>query len=76
MEMTRLQTFTFRVSDDERELIEAIADKLDRNPSDAMRVILRQVGASLGLASNSNGAARIKVEKINVKFETVDELPY
>jgi|WetSurSiteA1Bulk_404760.scaffolds.fasta_scaffold92779_2 hypothetical protein len=40
--MNRWDSFTFRVSQDERQLIAALAEKLQRTQSDAVRFVLRE----------------------------------
>ena len=40
--MPRWDTFTFRVSKDDRKLIENLAEKLQRSQSDAIRFVIRQ----------------------------------
>ncbi|MCB8944541.1 MAG: ribbon-helix-helix protein, CopG family [Ardenticatenaceae bacterium] len=47
--MTRLGTFTFRVDDDEKQLIAALAARLQRNQSDTMRLLLRESAQALGV---------------------------
>lgn len=59
--MARWQTFTFRVSNSELELIDLIAKKLDRSRSDAMRLIVRQTAAAMGLTSVNGAIMNIEV---------------
>lgn len=40
--MPRLDTFTFRISPEESQLLDRLAEHLERSKSDAMRFILRQ----------------------------------
>jgi hypothetical protein len=49
-------------------MIEAIAKRLDKTQSDAMRTMIREFGMALGITP---GKAVIRV-----KVETVGELPY
>jgi len=58
----------FRVSDEEKAVMKAIAQRMDRTESDAMRVMIKEFAAALGLSS---GKATIRV-----KVETIGELPY
>ncbi len=47
--MLRTSTFQLRVSDEERRVFKAVADRLQRDESDAVRVIVRQVAEQLGV---------------------------
>jgi hypothetical protein len=47
--MFRKDTFGFRVSDEERGLIKAVADRLQRDESDTIRMIVRNVAQELGV---------------------------
>ena len=58
----------FRVSKEEKNVIKAIAQRLDRNESDAMRLMLSEFAKALDIEP---GQAAIRV-----KVETVGELPY
>lgn len=69
--MTRLDTFTFRVNDEERRLIELIAQKLERNSSDTMRLIVRQTAAAMGLIPDNDGIVSVEVKR--ARFEVVEE---
>jgi uncharacterized protein (DUF1778 family) len=66
--MSKEKTINFRVSSDERAMIEAIAKRLGKTQSDAMRTMIREFGMALGITP---GKAVIRV-----KVETVEELPY
>ena len=46
--MRRLDTFTFKCSEEERRMIDALARKLERTPSDAIRVTLRRAAVDAG----------------------------
>jgi hypothetical protein len=46
--MRRLDTFTFKCSDEERRMIAALAKRLDRSQSDAVRVVLRKAAVEAG----------------------------
>jgi len=48
--MIRIDNFTLRVSTDERQLIAAVAQRLDRNESDTVRHLLREKARELGIA--------------------------
>lgn len=47
--MNRDDTFTFRTNAIERELITAVAQRLERNQGDAMRYLLREKARELGV---------------------------
>jgi hypothetical protein len=47
--MRRADTFTLRVSERERQVLEALAQRLERTQSDAMRFLLRQEAKRLDL---------------------------
>ena len=47
--MRRVDTFGFRVSGEERSMITAIAQRLERPEGDAVRLIVREVARELGL---------------------------
>ena len=51
--MTRLDTFTFRVDDEERKMIIGLSNKLQRSQSDAVRWILREAFKQLEESVNS-----------------------
>ena len=40
--MRRLDTFTFKVSGDERRMIEELSRRLERSQSDAVRLVIRK----------------------------------
>ena len=46
--MRRVDTFTFKCSDEERRMIDALARKLERSQSDAIRVVLRKAAVDAG----------------------------
>ena len=48
--MFRKDTFGFRVTDEERGLIKAVADRLQRDESDTIRLLVRNVAQELGVA--------------------------
>jgi uncharacterized protein YcaQ len=50
--MRRKDTFTFRVNETERQVIEQIADKLERSQSDAVRWLIRESARQMGLEKN------------------------
>ena len=45
--MSRLDTFVFRVNDDERRMIAVLADRLQRSQGDAVRFVIRQAAQVL-----------------------------
>jgi hypothetical protein len=47
--MNRLGNFSFRLTIDERQMITALANRLERNASDAVRLLLREKAHALGL---------------------------
>jgi hypothetical protein len=48
--VNRIDTFTFRVTSDERRLIGVVAERLDRTESDTVRHLLREKARELGVA--------------------------
>ena len=52
--MKRVSTFTFRVNNEERRLISALAEILQRSQSDAVRWIVRQAANEFNLADNNH----------------------
>jgi hypothetical protein len=49
--MFRTDTFGFRVTDEERGLIKAVAERLQRDESDTIRLLVRNVAQELGVAT-------------------------
>lgn len=47
--MNRDESFTLRVNFNERQLIAAVAERLDRNESDTVRLLIREKARELGL---------------------------
>jgi hypothetical protein len=47
--MARVKVFTFRTTADERRIIAALADKLQRTQSDAVRWLIRESARELGI---------------------------
>lgn len=47
--MARFDTFTFRVSQDERRLIHNLARSLQRSQSDTIRLVIREAAQGLGV---------------------------
>jgi len=45
--MSRIDTFTFRVNADERRILAALADYLNRSQSDALRLLIREAAREL-----------------------------
>ena len=45
--MTRLETFTFRVDKQERQIIDALSERLKRTRSDAVRWVIREAATAL-----------------------------
>ncbi len=48
--MTRLDTFTFRVDDEERNMIARLSKRLQRTQSDAVRLLVREAFQQLDTA--------------------------
>lgn len=48
--MTRHSIFALRVNSEERELIAAVARKLQRSQSDTVRLVMRNVAHEMGIA--------------------------
>ena len=69
--MTKDKTIHFRVSDEERDMLRDVAQKLGRNESEAMRLIVREFAGALGVVKNADTKALIRI-----RVETVGELPY
>ena len=46
--MARIDTFTLRVNPEERRMIDALARRLERTQSDAIRVVLRRAAVEAG----------------------------
>lgn len=53
--MTRISLFTFRVSEEERAMLAALASSLSRSQSDALRVVLRNASEHLMTKSGMDG---------------------
>lgn len=45
--MSRIDTFTFRVNADERRILAALANYLNRSQSDALRLLIREAAREL-----------------------------
>lgn len=45
----RQQKFTFLCNDEERQLIQSIAERLERSQGDALRILIRTAAQELGL---------------------------
>lgn len=43
----RTDLFQLRINSEEREMIGVIANRLERTPTDALRIVIREVAASL-----------------------------
>ncbi len=57
--MFRKDTFGFRVTDEERGLIKAVADRLQRDESDTIRLLVRNVAQELGVAPTNQTDRRV-----------------
>ncbi len=51
--MFRTDTFGFRVTDEERGLLKAVAERLQRDESDTIRLIVRNVAQEMGLTQTT-----------------------
>lgn len=51
--MARFNTFTFRVTQEERRLIEKLATRLQRSQSDAIRLVIREAIKEVSAADPS-----------------------
>ncbi len=51
--MFRTDTFGFRVTDEERGLLKAVADRLQRDESDTIRLLVRNVAEQLGVSASA-----------------------
>lgn len=69
--MTKDQTVHFRVSNEERDMLRGVAQKLGRSESEAMRIIVREFAGALGVVKDADTKALIRI-----RIETVGELPY
>lgn len=58
--MARLDTFTFRVDEEEKRLIAALSARLERNQSDAMRLLLRESARALGVVKSDPKQATVE----------------
>ncbi|MBM3131216.1 MAG: hypothetical protein FJ009_21655 [Chloroflexi bacterium] len=52
MKVARVKTFTFRATADERRIIAALAEKLQRSQSDAIRWLIRESARELAIEIN------------------------
>lgn len=65
------KTIGFRVSQQELETVEAIAKKMGRSQSDALRLMVREFAVALGIAPSTG-----KPPVIRIIVERVAELEY
>ncbi len=71
--MLRTTTFQLRVSDEERRVFKAVADRLQRDESDTIRLLVRNVAQELGVTAitadrserRSDGTGRLTNETPN-----------
>ena len=56
--MPRIDTFTFRVNDHERQLLERLATKLERTQSDVVRWLVRSAAEQLEVQDGVSGTAQ------------------
>jgi hypothetical protein len=60
--MSRFDNFTLRVSTTERELIAAVARRLERNESDTVRLLVREKARELGVIAQTTDRAPARSE--------------
>ncbi len=64
--MSRIGTFTFRINADERRILAALADRLQRSQSDAIRLLIRtaaeELNANAGETAKVNAASGYEVK--------------
>lgn len=65
--MTRNDNFTLRVNPDERQLIAAVAQRLDRNESDTLRLLVREKARALGVIETQKSGPVFTHSKKNTK---------
>ena len=77
--MTRLETFTFRVDKQERQIIDALSEQLKRTRSDAVRWVIREWATSLAedhyVTSTNRTLVTLSDNILKIKDNTV-ELPF
>ena len=56
--MIRVDNFTLRVNADERQLITALAQRLERTESDTIRMLVRREARELGVTSTAKTSPR------------------
>jgi hypothetical protein len=56
--MSRIDTFTFRVNTNERRMLKALAERLQRSQSDAVRLLIREAARELVVNSNHDTQAQ------------------
>ncbi len=54
--MLRTSTFQLRVTDEERRVFKAVADRLQRDESDTIRLLVRNVAQELGVTPSQQPA--------------------
>ncbi len=62
--MIRNDNFTLRVSPTERQLIAAVAERLDRTESDAVRLLVREKARQLGVTTETQKSSTPRPEKL------------
>ena len=61
--MKRKEIFTFRINEDERRMLEALANYLQRTQGDTVRLLIREAAKSLEIGDAGQGA-RGKLERL------------
>jgi hypothetical protein len=64
--MVRDKNFTLRTSPAEREMISAVAQKLERTETDALRLLIRQKARELGIAPTNDERQRAHAAGVSV----------
>ncbi len=59
--MLRTSTFQLRVSDEERQVFKAVAERLQRDESDTIRLLVRNVAQELGISASPQEARKADV---------------
>jgi hypothetical protein len=65
--MARIGTFTLRVNSHEREALAVLARRLERSQSDALRLLIREVGRCLEQPPQTNEPPSISCDRGEVE---------
>ena len=58
LENARIDTFAMRINSEERRMIQALAERLQRSQSDTVRLLIREAVRSLLPSGNASGATQ------------------